>query len=289
MAVPTTWFVCKRLRTAAIVIGISLTPAVLLPAAAPAATERRVASRGRMYGAITAAVLLATLAFAPTASADKNDIGFLDIDSPLTGTSESVTVEGVIGCETSIDFGLIVTAQQRDGIETFRPGVQIESATAEAVGAFGPAFPPLNTNRCPSFDLGPFDVVVEHGRDSGPFRDGLVDVQITAGTSAENGARGPGPIVGDVATVYDFVPLEIDGAGASAAARGCQTIRLSGERYVMYESGPSCRSAKRKIKRLHRTGRVPARYDCRSSDAYESNGYCTRNGRAEQFGWYRGD
>lgn len=149
----------------------------------------------------------AALAMATTASADIGDIRNLSVDDPVTGTAELAEVSGEIRCTTTIEYGLIVAVAQPESEEdsSFLFDEEGEPLGPEqdiqGVGAFGPnagneANSPCTTN------LKSYEVVVERNRDSGTFQDSDdcecgIDVIVAAGTSAENGDRGPGPFIGD--------------------------------------------------------------------------------------------
>ncbi len=149
------------------------------------------------------------LALAGTASADVGDIETLSIDDPITGTAETVEVSGSISCTTSIEYGLVVgvgAEHQRVRDVHRREHVQVErrhrraelpEADAQGVGAFGPNQGNEDNSPCSS-STQDYEVTVQRNRDSATFQDGQIYAYVVAGTSAENGTRGPGPFIGDL-------------------------------------------------------------------------------------------
>ncbi len=81
-----------------------------------------------------------------------------------------------------------------------------DPADAEGVGAFGPNFEPpvgMSDDQPCSQATSSYDVLVQQNRDSADFQGtqdepGEMGVVVIAGSSAENGDRGPGPFVGDM-------------------------------------------------------------------------------------------
>jgi hypothetical protein len=74
----------------------------------------------------------------------------------------------------------------------------------------------------------------------------------------------------------------------STAAGRCRTLRYGGDEYVFYEHRVRCHWAKRKAKRLHRSGGrrgEPSRFDCQSTSNFRTNGRCDGPGN-KFFGWY---
>ncbi len=151
-------------------------------------------------------------AAAGTASADVGDITHLQTDSDLTGSASEVEVTGDIRCQATIDYGLVVKVTQNPPDTNSIDGDDDPDSSSEGVGAFGPNQGNENNTPC-SQSLQSFDVVVEQNRDSGDFFDwpgsssGPLGVIVVAGTSAENGDRGPGPFIGDMeysTTLADF-------------------------------------------------------------------------------------
>jgi hypothetical protein len=169
---------------------------------------------------ITAALAAAAvLALAGTASADIGDIDFLDVErnsegdgneTAIQGTAETAEVEGRIRCTTTIDYGLIVKVSQPEGGEEEVEGDATgNDGEAEGVGAFGPNQGNEGNSPCSS-SLQPYEVVIQRNRDSGTFDDNTQDtgVLVMAGTSAENGDRGPGPFVGDLEETDEDLDFE---------------------------------------------------------------------------------
>jgi hypothetical protein len=150
------------------------------------------------------------LALAGTASADVGDIETLSIDDPITGTAETVEVSGSISCTTSIEYGLVVGVAQNTngagvspGANTFKsndatgaPNLAAEP-DAQGVGAFGPNQGNEDNSPCSS-STQDYEVTVQRNRDSETFQSGQIYAYVLAGTSADNGTRGPGPFIGDL-------------------------------------------------------------------------------------------
>jgi hypothetical protein len=164
---------------------------------------------------ITAALAVAAvLGLAGTASADIGDIDYLDVEGfettgsePVQGTAEVAQVEGRIRCTTSIPYGLIVKVTQ-PADEFFIFGEDNDDRDIEGVGAYGPNQGNEANSPC-STSLQPYEVAVQRNRDSGTYRDGFeIGVTVVAGTSAENGDRGPGPFIGDMETTLAELPYE---------------------------------------------------------------------------------
>ncbi len=163
---------------------------------------------------ITLAAMLAVgglLATSSVASADIGDIDEFSLDQELTGTASTVDVSGQIRCTTEIDYGLIVgVAQDPPSPEVFfsdpESGEHL-NASVEGVGAYGPNQGNEDNTPC-SQSLQSWDVTVQQNRDSGDFEDGSMGVVASAGTSAENGDRGPGPFIGDLVHTADNVQFE---------------------------------------------------------------------------------
>jgi hypothetical protein len=152
------------------------------------------------------------LALAGTASADIGDIDRLSLDQQLSGTAETVEVSGTIRCTTTIEYGLVAVVAQDPAEgdvfgsdpETGEPG---GDADVEGVGAFGPnqgneANSPCTTN------IQDYEVTVQRNRDSGTFQTGDMAAAVVAGTSAENGDRGPGPFIGDILSTADTIDFQ---------------------------------------------------------------------------------
>ena len=144
-----------------------------------------------------------------TASADIGDIRTFGIseDDP-EGTAETAEIEGVIRCTTTIEYGLIIKVSQSGPEAATDPAPNPPSDTndgdIEGVGAFGPNAGNEANSPC-STNLQSWQLVVERNRDSGTFQDRTATgtgVFALAGTSAENGDRGPGPFIGD--SEYDI-------------------------------------------------------------------------------------
>ena len=164
---------------------------------------------------ILLAALLAVagaLGTAATASADIGDITEFGIaNSDINGTAETAEVEGVIRCTTTIEYGLVLKVSQNgpDGATDPAPNPPSDTndSDAEGVGAFGPNANPGNNPNSPcNTNLKSWDLVVERDRDSDTFANtngnSSMGIFALAGTSAENGDRGPGPFIGD--SEYDI-------------------------------------------------------------------------------------
>ncbi len=171
------------------------------------------------------------LAATGTAGADIGDVRFLSIDDDLLGDASSVEVTGQIRCQAAIDYGLIAAVGQdyeENGTTVGVPapdtflaggagggvagdGPAGPDASAEGVGAFGPSFAPpagISDDSPCSQSLSSYDIVVQQNRNSGDFIDGSLVVVLSAGTSAENGGRGPGPFIGDYLLAADTPNFE---------------------------------------------------------------------------------
>ncbi len=166
-----------------------------------------------MRRSLLAATLGATAAIitAAPAAADIGDIRDLSIDPQLGGTAEAVALSGQIRCTTQIDYGLIAKVVQPP--DTLFDNVPTDNAPIEGVGAYGPIQGNEANTPC-STSLQGYEVVVQRNRDSGSFSDTgahggpqNMGALVGAGTSAESGGRGPGPIIGDfegIARAVDF-------------------------------------------------------------------------------------
>lgn len=187
---------------------------------------------------ILAALSVAGL-FAAVGSAGANvgDINSVTTAGDLTATPNQLTVEGSVQCGPAVRYGLIVKAVQEgnnaptgegddpafnENDERFEPAVHErdpvivnsdEDYDTEGVGAFGPNNPGVNDDQpCgTAADGTPYDLVVERNNGSQTFKSGSVGVLVVMGTTANNGSRGPGPIVGDVEAYYAVSFLEVSG------------------------------------------------------------------------------
>lgn len=199
-----------------------------------------------MRKTLTLAALTAggALAMSGTAAANTGDIEDVSTEGALTGSGQSVTVEGAITCSATLEYGLIVqVAQDADNAgptgpsliedpdgdgDTEEPPVSAQNHEedpravvntdeifpAEGVGAFGPNRDGATNAevRCAQNER-TFDVVVERNQGSQPFEAGSVGVFVLAGTTADEGQRGPGPFIGDM-SLYYAVSTFATGGGA---------------------------------------------------------------------------
>lgn len=170
----------------------------------------------------------AVLAMGGTAAANVGDVVSVTTEGALTGTPNSVTVQGSITCAESLRYGLVVqavqTAENTGPGDTGTRGASVRAAThegtadgtlvnragnypTESVAAFGPAI--LDNGTCNQSERS-FDVVVEQNVGSQQFQDGTVGVFVAGNTSANNGNRGPGPFVGDVYNYYAVSSLAVE-------------------------------------------------------------------------------
>jgi hypothetical protein len=78
------------------------------------------------------------------------------------------------------------------------------------------------------------------------------------------------------------------GPGGSETARSaaCGTVKYGGRTYVLYYRGIGCRSARRKVRHVHRYKRLPG-WKCSSGSNFRTGGYCERG--QKHFGWHPGD
>jgi hypothetical protein len=153
---------------------------------------------------VTAALsAVGALALAGAASADIGDIDDIDVDGAATGTAGTAEISGTISCTTTIEYGLIlkVTQLPPDVDEDQTRG--FENSDVEGVGAFGPASGNSPNSPC-STNIQSWELVVQRNRNSAGYSDSgaaappdNMGVVVIAGTSAEDGTRGPGPFIGD--------------------------------------------------------------------------------------------
>ena len=76
------------------------------------------------------------------------------------------------------------------------------------------------------------------------------------------------------------------GETPSAQAARCQTVTYGGRTYVMYHQRIRCRSARRKIRYVHRHKRLPG-WSCESGTNFRTGGGCSRGRKL--FGWHPAD
>ena len=147
------------------------------------------------------------LALAGTASADIGDIDEFVSDGDPSGTATAAQISGSIVCTTTIEYGLVVKVAQNEPDGAFAQGGGNDSDT-EGVGAFGPSQGNEANSPCSTSNQN-WEVVVQNNRDSDPYQDDtLMGIFSLAGTSAENGDRGPGPFIGDSAYRTDTARYE---------------------------------------------------------------------------------
>jgi hypothetical protein len=139
------------------------------------------------------------LALAGTASADIGDIDDFEVDpSSFQGTATAAEISGDITCTTSIEYGIVLHVAQNPFDAAWSQDAD-EDADTEGVGAFGPNQGNEDNSPCSTSNQD-WELVVQVNRDSDPYEDGTtMGVQALAGTSANDGTRGPGPFVGDLA------------------------------------------------------------------------------------------
>ena len=71
--------------------------------------------------------------------------------------------------------------------------------------------------------------------------------------------------------------------GERAAGAACNSVSYEGRTYVLYRRAVGCRSARRKVRYVHRHKRLPG-WRCESGSNFETGGGC-RRGR-KLFGWH---
>ncbi len=148
------------------------------------------------------------LALAGTASADIGDIDTFTINDDPEGTATAAEVSGTISCTTTIEYGLVgKVSQGEDGTDPAQEngspsdgsGASDNDEDVEGVGAFGPNSDPGNNPNSPcSTSNQSWEIVIQNNRDSGPYENGDMGQLVFAGTSANDGDRGPGPFIGDL-------------------------------------------------------------------------------------------
>jgi hypothetical protein len=159
----------------------------------------------RRISLIAALSAVGLLALAGTASADIGDIDRFTIDENPQGTATDAEVSGTISCTTSIEYGLVGKITQDDnGTDPAFPdggdgsGATSNNEPVEGVGAFGPNQGNEANSPCSTSNQS-WEIVIQNNRDSGPYEDGAsTGLLVFAGTSADNGNRGPGPFIGDL-------------------------------------------------------------------------------------------
>ena len=143
------------------------------------------------------------LALAGTASADVGDIDDFEVHGEESqGTATAAEISGDITCTTTIEYGIVLHVAQ-DPYDAAWSETASYDADVEGVGAFGPNQGNQANSPCSTSNQD-WELVVEVNRDSDPYEDTgetseSMGVQALAGTSAEDGSRGPGPFVGDLA------------------------------------------------------------------------------------------
>jgi hypothetical protein len=83
-----------------------------------------------------------------------------------------------------------------------------------------------------------------------------------------------------------FAPSGTAGAAPSgeiAKSAACNSVRYEGRTYVLYRQRVGCRSARRKVRYVHRHKRLPG-WRCQSGSNFETGGGCSRGDRL--FGWH---
>jgi hypothetical protein len=86
-----------------------------------------------------------------------------------------------------------------------------------------------------------------------------------------------------IAVLAPFAAAHPATSGAPAHSAACGSVAYDGRAYVLYYRGISCRSARRKVRYVHRHKRLPG-WRCSSGSNFRTGGACTR-GR-KQFGWH---
>jgi hypothetical protein len=74
--------------------------------------------------------------------------------------------------------------------------------------------------------------------------------------------------------------------GETARASACSTVSYDGRTYVMYRQGIGCRSARRKVRYVHRNKELPG-WRCQSGTNFRTGGGCSRGRKL--FGWHPAD
>jgi hypothetical protein len=80
-----------------------------------------------------------------------------------------------------------------------------------------------------------------------------------------------------------FVGATPPPTGERAASAACNSVSYEGRTYVLYRRAVGCRSARRKVRYVHRHKRLPG-WRCGSGSDFETGGGCTRGRRL--FGWH---
>ncbi len=170
-----------------------------------------------MRKALVGVVALCALSVsAVPATANVGDITDLSVEE-VSVAATGVILQGEITCAASLAYG--VTAKVAQPPAAAAPNSSSDG-TAEGVGAFGPAFAGVDDDQPCGTSATPFDIAVQQNADSGAF-DPEADTgySVQAGTTADNGNRGPGPIVGDLEQVVDS-----SGGGENPLPASCADI-----------------------------------------------------------------
>jgi hypothetical protein len=71
--------------------------------------------------------------------------------------------------------------------------------------------------------------------------------------------------------------------GPTARSAACNSVSYDGRTFALYYRGITCRSARRKVRYVHRHERL-AGWRCQSGSDFETGGSCTRGRKL--FGWH---
>ena len=85
------------------------------------------------------------------------------------------------------------------------------------------------------------------------------------------------------AALVPTAPAESRHTGEVATSAACNSVRYEGRTYVLYRRAVGCRSARRKVRYVHRHKRLPG-WRCQSGSNFETGGGCTRGRKL--FGWH---
>jgi hypothetical protein len=78
-------------------------------------------------------------------------------------------------------------------------------------------------------------------------------------------------------------PADTSLPGEVATSAACNSVRYEGRTYVLYRRAVGCRSARRKVRYVHRHKRLPG-WRCQSGSNFETGGGCSRGRKL--FGWH---
>jgi hypothetical protein len=97
-----------------------------------------------------------------------------------------------------------------------------------------------------------------------------------------------GPLIIGPTILLSAAPVPLAAAGPAtnsepAWSAACNSVRYEGRAYVLYYRGISCRSARRKVRYVHRDRRLSG-WRCRSGSNFDTGGGCSRGRKL--FGWH---